>query len=98
MQLPGKAAWVGRQVGAGDRPDSAFTLGLWLRSNRRRAHARDNLPEHRGRAEGTQLRVGHGVSAGDVFPVIVMRVWGQRLMVRDLGWLGHVLGDIHGAR
>jgi hypothetical protein len=45
--------------------------------NMRRAHAMANLPEHRERPTGAQLHVGNGVSAGDVFPMIIVRVWGD---------------------
>lgn len=45
--------------------------------NRRRAAASSNLPEHRDRNDGSQLHVGNGVKAGDVFPMMIVRVWGN---------------------
>lgn len=46
--------------------------------NMRRAQALANLPEHRERPTGAQLHVGNGVKAGDVFPMVIVRVWGDQ--------------------
>jgi hypothetical protein len=44
--------------------------------NKRRADTMTHLAEHRARADGSQLHVGNGVAKGDVFPMIIVRVWG----------------------
>jgi hypothetical protein len=44
--------------------------------NKRRANAMTHLAEHRLRMDGAQLHVGNGVAAGDVFPMMIVRVWG----------------------
>ena len=44
--------------------------------NRRREHAMAHLGEHRENANGVQIHVGNSVSAGDVYPMIIVRVWG----------------------
>ena len=64
-------------------PTSGRIVGYMLDSydadaiNRRRAAASSNLPEHRDRNDGSQLHVGNGVKAGDVFPMMIVRVWGN---------------------
>lgn len=45
--------------------------------NRRGAQAAASLLKHRERVDGSQLHVGNGVAAGDVFPMIIVRVWGS---------------------
>jgi hypothetical protein len=45
--------------------------------NKRRANAMTHLAEHRLRMDGAQLHVGNGVAAGDVFPMMIVRVWGS---------------------
>lgn len=44
--------------------------------NRRRAHGVTHLAAHRADPDGSQLHVGNGVSAGDVVPMMIVRVWG----------------------
>jgi hypothetical protein len=44
--------------------------------NKRRAHAMTHLAEYRLRMDGSQLHVGNGVAAGDVFPMMIVRVFG----------------------
>jgi hypothetical protein len=48
-----------------------------------RTDARDNMPEHRSGADGTHLQVGHDVSAGEVFAMIVTRVSGPTKPVQQ---------------
>lgn len=45
--------------------------------NRRRQHARDHMDEHRANSNGVQVHVGNEVKAGDVFPLVITRVWGS---------------------
>ena len=45
--------------------------------NRRREHARTHIDDHRVNANGVQLHVGNRVDAGDVFPMVITRVWGD---------------------
>jgi hypothetical protein len=52
-----------------------------------RTDAKDNMPEHRSGADGTHLHVGHDVSAGQVFAMIVTRVSGPTVN-------GRVIADI----
>ena len=44
--------------------------------NRRRNHAAAHLAEHRDAATGVQIHVGNGMAAGDIFPMVITRVWG----------------------
>lgn len=43
--------------------------------NRRRNDATDKIELHRAQKTGTQVHVGNYVSAGDVFPMMIVRVW-----------------------
>lgn len=43
--------------------------------NRRRADAARNMSHHRERADGSQVHFGNSVAAGDVFPLVITRVW-----------------------
>ena len=45
--------------------------------NRRRAHAQAHLSEHRENANGVQIYVGNTVFPGDVYPMVITRVWGE---------------------
>lgn len=45
--------------------------------NRRRDDARSHLDHHRVNADGSQIHVGNEVSAGDVYPMVITRVWGD---------------------
>ncbi|MGH7687818.1 MAG: hypothetical protein ACREN2_13525 [Candidatus Dormibacteria bacterium] len=44
--------------------------------NRRRGHATANLSAHRERSDGSQIHAGNSVAAGDVYPLVITRVWG----------------------
>lgn len=44
-------------------------------ANRRRDHARKHMELHLTAANGTQVHVGNHHSAGDVVPLLVVRVW-----------------------
>lgn len=45
--------------------------------NRRREHARESMDYHRWKKNGTMVHVGNHITEGDVFPMIVVRVWGN---------------------
>ena len=45
--------------------------------NRRRADTMRNIDEHRQRADGSQVHFGNSVEAGDVFPMVIIRVWNE---------------------
>lgn len=57
--------------------------------NRRRADTGRHLDEHRERADGSQLHVGNHATTGDVYPMLIVRVWGGP----DTGVNGQVLLD-----
>jgi hypothetical protein len=71
--------------------------------NRRRDDARRTMPDHHDAANGVQLHIGNGVQAGDVYPMVITRVWGGdsgsvngqvQLDGADLHWVTSVLpGD-----
>lgn len=44
--------------------------------NRRREHARTHLDDHHANANGVQIHVGNRADEGDVFPMVITRVWG----------------------
>lgn len=44
--------------------------------NRRRQHASEHRQDHIDNANGVQIHVGNQVKEGDVFPLIVTKVWG----------------------
>lgn len=48
-----------------------------LAINRRRADTQAHLDEHRANANGVQVHVGNKASAGDIFPMLITRVWGD---------------------
>ena len=45
--------------------------------NRLRADAMKHLPAHQEHADGTQIHVGNSVAAGDVYPLVITRVWNE---------------------
>lgn len=45
--------------------------------NRRRDDAIQHLAEHRDRADGSVIHVGNMASEGDIYPLVVTRVWGS---------------------
>ena len=45
--------------------------------NRRRKHARAALSQHLTNQNGAIVHVGNDVYAGDVFPMVITRVWGK---------------------
>ena len=45
--------------------------------NRRRSHANAHLVEHIEASNGVQVHVGNAVKAGEVYPMIITRVWGS---------------------
>jgi hypothetical protein len=44
--------------------------------NKRREDTRRSLQDHRENSNGVQVHVGNSVSAGEVYPMIITRVWG----------------------
>lgn len=45
--------------------------------NRRRADASAHLSEHRENSTGVVVHAGNSVAAGDVYPLVITRVWGN---------------------
>lgn len=45
--------------------------------NRRRADAALSLGKHRETADGSQIHIGNRVVAGEVYPLVITRVWSQ---------------------
>lgn len=45
--------------------------------NRRRDAARAHLTEHQQRNDGSAIHFGNHVSAGEVYPLVITRVWGE---------------------
>lgn len=45
--------------------------------NKRRADAWAHMPEHRNNSNGVAVHVGNEVRAGDVYPLVITRVWGS---------------------
>lgn len=45
--------------------------------NKRRKDARDHQTEHVANSTGVQVHVGNDVREGDVYPMIITRVWGD---------------------
>jgi hypothetical protein len=45
--------------------------------NRRRAAATAHISEHRETNNGVMIHTGNAVAEGDVFPMIITRVWGN---------------------
>jgi hypothetical protein len=45
--------------------------------NRRRNHAFNHRDAHHANANGVQLHQGNSVSEGDVYPMMITRVWGN---------------------
>lgn len=44
--------------------------------NRRRRNAADHMEQHQANANGVMIHIGNFVKMGDVFPMIITRVWG----------------------
>lgn len=44
-------------------------------TNKRRADAVAHMEEHRENSNGVQIHVGNDVREGDIFPMIITRVW-----------------------
>ena len=53
---------------------SDYTAG---QVNRRRADAKEKMAWHAAIKSGAQVHVGNEVLAGDIFPMIITRVWGD---------------------
>lgn len=45
--------------------------------NQRRADAKEKLPWYHAIRPGAQVHVGNKVSEGDIFPLIITRLWGS---------------------
>jgi hypothetical protein len=45
--------------------------------NLRRKHAQERMDWHRALKSGAQVHVGNTVEEGDVFPMMIVRVWGS---------------------
>ena len=45
--------------------------------NKRRTDAAAHLIEHRQDANGVQIHVGNSVRVGEVFPMMIVRMWGN---------------------
>jgi hypothetical protein len=45
--------------------------------NRRRSDSQSHIAEHRDNSNGVQIHFGNSVSTGDVYPLIITRVWGS---------------------
>jgi hypothetical protein len=58
--------------------------------NRRRTDARRHQAEHMAACNGVVVHTGNNVAAGDVYPMIITRVWGQ---TEDSAVNGQVLLD-----
>lgn len=46
--------------------------------NRRRAGTAEHLHEHIEAGNGVQLHVGNPAKEGDVYPMVIVRVWGTK--------------------
>jgi hypothetical protein len=44
-------------------------------TNKRRADAQGHMQDHRETSNGVQIHVGNQVAEGDVYPMIIIRVW-----------------------
>jgi len=49
-----------------------------VKINKRRADARQHMDLHRQNSNGVMVHVGNDVSLGDIYPAMVVRVWGDR--------------------
>lgn len=45
--------------------------------NRRRSHAAAHMDDHRANSNGVMVHVGNTVHQGDIFPMVIVRVWGR---------------------
>ena len=59
-----------------------------LHINKRRKDAAAHLSTHVQNSTGVQIHVGNGVAAGEVYPMVITRVWGGSGLVN-----GQVLLD-----
>lgn len=48
-----------------------------IQINRRRADASRNMRTHQEQKTGAVVHVGNNVAAGDVYPMVITRVWGD---------------------
>jgi hypothetical protein len=71
VSTPTPVPTIGRIVHYRLRGDQATVV------NDARRHARDKCFLHLHEQHGTQLHTGNEVKAGDVFPMMVIRVWGD---------------------
>jgi hypothetical protein len=46
--------------------------------NRRRTDAARNMAAHREKKNGSQVHIGNSVYEGEVFPLVITRVWGDQ--------------------
>lgn len=46
--------------------------------NRRRGHGATHIDEHRANSNGVIVHTGNDVKGGDVYPMIITRVWGDQ--------------------
>ncbi|WP_086846805.1 hypothetical protein [Amycolatopsis kentuckyensis] len=46
--------------------------------NRRRNDAYKSMAQHRDNADGSQVHVGNAVNPGEVYPMVITRVWGDQ--------------------
>jgi hypothetical protein len=51
--------------------------------NRRRKDANAHMREHTDAATGVHVHVGNGVQAGDVYPLVITRVWASAEQVTE---------------
>ena len=49
-------------------------------TNKRRDDSRRHLAEHRENSNGVQIHVGNPVAEGDVYPMLITRVWNDTLV------------------
>ena len=45
--------------------------------NKRRADAQKHLQDHRENSNGVQIHVGNSLAEGDVYPMVITRVWNE---------------------
>lgn len=49
-------------------------------TNKRRNDAQAHLGQHISASDGSQIHVGNSVNAGDVYPMVITRVWSGTLV------------------
>lgn len=62
-------------------------------ANRRRVDGANHYKEHRNNANGVQVHIGNQHSAGDVVPMLVVRVWPNEYSVDQSVCLDHAPGE-----